>query len=1291
MASYNLGTASGKIIVDGSGAASGFGVATTAANAFFDVIKGQVTALDEMGTKLLKIGATGAVGMGLAVRTAASFEARISAIKAVSGATAAQMDKVTAAALRIGKDTVFSASEAAQAIEELVKAGISVNDALGGAADATVALAAAGEIALPQAATIAANAMNNFGMTGKQMPHIADLIAGAANASAIDVEQFGMSLSQSGAVASISGMKFDDLAVAIAEMGNAGIKGSDAGTSLKTMLTNLIPTTDQQKTMFQELGLAAVNANADMSKLTNKGIKPQSMSWNDVTAALEKYVAKTGGAKVGSAENTKAAQKLGSQMGVLKNQFFDAQGNVKSLADVQQILQNSTKNLTSEQKLNALNVLFGTDAIRASAVMAKNGADGYNKMSAAMGKVGAGDVAATRMDNLNGSIEQLKGSFETVMITIGTMFIPIARKLVDAVTRILNAFLSMPSGVQKAMGILFALGTAGSVLTGILIKLLMFLPGLIGKFLGFKVIGAVFDVFKAGIMTAGGLSARFAAMGGVSKTLATMLGRIEKVGAFLFKQLIKFPRLLSLIRTISSVMFGPWGIAIALIVAGAILLYNKWKPFHDLVNRIAASIKSGLITAFNFLKDAIRNVIEGFNDAEGHGSGVMEIFLRIGDAARTVWEALKSLAQMFVSSVLPVLKEAGGQVMAALTKAFLQIKDAVVNSLMPALQQMWQIVVTQIVPALKDLWNAIQPVVMFLLKLVGIIVGVVLVAWFLLYKMLITYILPALIKVAAFIIGVVVPVLATIISVLIRVIVWVVKFAVTLVSWIVRAFVAVVKAIKTSLLWIWNAIVTTFNNVVGWIQTAMAWISSAISTAWNAIKAAWSTTMSWIAGVVSTVWNFIVGIIQASMKWIHDVVWAGLNFIKGIWQAVWGLFGPVVLAVWGLIKAAVAFGFAAIVYLIKVAIATILAIWTSVWNGIFAVAKYIIDGLVIFMRGAWNIISSVATTVWKAIASFFTTIWNSIYAAVSTAVKRVWSVITTVFTAVRGFITNIWNSVFGFFQGIWNKIYAFMVIRVNNIKSNVAAAWNWIRSTTAAVWNAIFAAVSGPLSRVWSRVTSTASNIRNAISGAWSTVTSLTSAAWGKLAGYVSTGISAMMTWITGIPGRISSAFSNAKTWLLDAGKRIIQGLVDGISSMINKVTDKLKFLTNLIPKSKGPISVDRKLLTANGEMIMQSLVQGFQNGEGDVLRTLKNLTSTIPRKVQVDMNASMTAAGSKARAASLFGDAAGNQAPGIAVKVEVNAPQNMSPEQVARATASRLGYALSGFTKPIPTPVGAR
>jgi TP901 family phage tail tape measure protein len=392
VADYNLGTAKGKIAVeyDGKGAAA-------AKKDIGEVGKTSTSSAAEMRRAGIVTGAASgaiAAGLVLAAHSAIDFEHRISAIAAVSGATGADIEALRKKALQLGADTAFSAGEAAQAMEELAKAGIALPDILNGAADATVALAAAGGVDLPAAAELAANAMNAFGLSARDMPKVADLIAGAANASAIDVGEFGLALKQAGAVAHLVGLDFHDTAVAIALLGNAGIKGSDAGTSLKTMLSNLQPQTKKQIDLFKQLNL--------------------------VTAS---------GANV----------------------FFDARGNIKKLADISQILQDRLSGMTAAQKQMTLEMIFGSDAIRAAAILTQAGAKGFNSMAAAMGKVKAADVAAKRLDNVSGAIEQLKGSAETLAITVGSVMLPTIKIAANVLTVVANRISSLPEPVAKAV------------------------------------------------------------------------------------------------------------------------------------------------------------------------------------------------------------------------------------------------------------------------------------------------------------------------------------------------------------------------------------------------------------------------------------------------------------------------------------------------------------------------------------------------------------------------------------------------------------------------------------------------------------------------------------------------------------------------------------------------------------------------------------------------------------------------------------------------------------------------
>lgn len=370
--------------------------------------------MNRMATGLAVVGGVIAGGFAVATASAVSFEKRMSAVSAVSGATAEQMERLTKKALDLGATTSFSASEAALALEELVKAGLSVEEVLNGAAEAAVALAAAGEIDLPQAATIAANALNQFNLEARDLTGVVDTIAGAANASAIDVGQFGHSLSQVGAVAFLAGQSFDETATAIALLGNAGIIGSDAGTSLKTMLSNLVPVTKPAIKAFEQLGL---------------------------------------------------------NVGASGNAFIDAQGNYKSMTEIAGILNEATKGLSESQKQVALETIFGSDAIRAAAIIANAGAEGFQNLNAEMHKTTAAEVAAERMNNAAGSIEELKGSLETLGISIGSKFTPVLQDVVDKITIWVNAFGELDKSTQTTILAVIGIVGALSLLLAAVIKI----------------------------------------------------------------------------------------------------------------------------------------------------------------------------------------------------------------------------------------------------------------------------------------------------------------------------------------------------------------------------------------------------------------------------------------------------------------------------------------------------------------------------------------------------------------------------------------------------------------------------------------------------------------------------------------------------------------------------------------------------------------------------------------------------------------------------------------------------
>lgn len=327
---------------------------------------------------------TTAVGAAFAasVAVAANFEQKMKDVEAVSGATGAEMEQLGNLAQEMGQKTAFSATEAAMGIEELIKAGLTVEQIINGGLDGALNLAIAGNLQLADAAEIASTALNAFRDDNLSVVDAANILAGAANASATNVSEMQYGLAQVSAVASGVGLSFQDTATALAAFAQNGLKGSDAGTSLKTMLQNLQPTTKDQIALFKNLGLMAADGT---------------------------------------------------------NAFYDLNGEIRGMDEIAGILQNALKDMTDQQRAFALETIFGSDAVRAGNILYKEGADGLNAMWDAMSKVTAADVAATKMDTLIGAFNEFTSSVETIGIRIGEDFLPILSQVVRQVTGVIQA------------------------------------------------------------------------------------------------------------------------------------------------------------------------------------------------------------------------------------------------------------------------------------------------------------------------------------------------------------------------------------------------------------------------------------------------------------------------------------------------------------------------------------------------------------------------------------------------------------------------------------------------------------------------------------------------------------------------------------------------------------------------------------------------------------------------------------------------------------------------------------
>ncbi|UAK17552.1 phage tail tape measure protein [Sporolactobacillus terrae] len=611
-----------------------------------------------------------AAGVGKVTKSAADFEQEMSNVKSVMDPADVHKysDSLERLAIVQGAKTKYSALEAAEAEGELVKAGLSVSDIMHGALSGALNLATAGELNLKDAAEIAATALNAFRKDNLSVAQAANILAGAANASASDVGELKIGLSQVSAVASGVGWSFKDTVTALAEFSQYGLKGSDAGTSLKTMLQNLQPQTKAQVAQFRELGIVT---------------------------------------KDGS------------------NQFIDAHGHFKGLADIADILHESIKNLTDAQRSQALETMFGSDAIRAGNILYRAGAEGIDQMATSMDKIKAADVAKQKLDNFNGTVEQLRGSANTAAITLGEALLPALKFITEAIQKAVDWFNCLPEPIQHVIAVsgatavalmalvsvfgLVALGI-GSAFRGMqsfIVLMSKFRSGASASSAAAKTLGASAAAAGAAMDTAGGsvgktsgkvkalhgvlglASAGLMLFGGkwgvVSGIVMNLLPEIINVG----KGILSFARValtggaaaeglaggLGGTATILEILGGPIGwtiLAITTLATAFYLAYKNIKPFHDWVDRTTSSLKNGFVGAVNKVKDffqpMIKTTIDWGKSVDKATQTALNGYVKLSDQAQ------KKLEELVITG-----KIVGKQDVAGLVKPYKDMADQIIG------------------------------------------------------------------------------------------------------------------------------------------------------------------------------------------------------------------------------------------------------------------------------------------------------------------------------------------------------------------------------------------------------------------------------------------------------------------------------------------------------------------------------------------------------------------------------------------------------------------------------------
>lgn len=400
----NMGTAIAYLELDTSKFSKGFVSAYNDLKVFGDKsataeqkLNGLSSAFKTTGGLLSKNVTLPIVGVGAAaVKTATDFEAGMSEVKAISGATGSEFDALRDKAIEMGAKTKFSASDSADAFKYMAMAGWDASQMMDGIAGIMDLAAASGED-LATTSDIVTDALTAFGLQASDSAHFADVLAQASSKSNTNVGLMGETFKYVAPVAGALGYSIEDTAVAIGLMANSGIKGSQAGTALRSTITRLAKPVGEAKDAVEELKISITNADGTMKPLSQTMVE-------------------------------------------LREKFAG---------------------LTEEQKAQYAAMLAGQEGMSGLLAIVNASDEDFQKLTDEINNANgaAEDMASVMMDNTAGAVEQLKGALESAGILIGEKLTPYIRQLAEWITGLVEKFNSLSEEEQDQIvkfGLIFA-------------------------------------------------------------------------------------------------------------------------------------------------------------------------------------------------------------------------------------------------------------------------------------------------------------------------------------------------------------------------------------------------------------------------------------------------------------------------------------------------------------------------------------------------------------------------------------------------------------------------------------------------------------------------------------------------------------------------------------------------------------------------------------------------------------------------------------------------------------------
>lgn len=832
--------------------------------------------LTSVGQKLLPL-STSIAGLGVAaVKTTADFDSEMSKVSAISGATGTDLDKLRGKAREMGAKTKFSASEAAQGMQYMAMAGWKTQDMMDGL-EGIMNLAAASGEDLASTSDIVTDALTAFGLSAKDSSHFSDILAAASSNANTNVSMMGETFKYAAPVLGSLGYTAEDAALAIGLMANAGIKSSQAGTSLRGAITNLAKPTDT------------------------------------VAAAMDKY-------------------------GI---SLTDSSGKMLSLRELMEQLRQKLGGLSEAEQAQAAAALFGKNAMSGMLAIINGSDKDFEKLAGAIDNCDGSSekMANTMNDNLQGQITILMSQLQELAISFGEILMPKIRDIVTHIQNFVDKLNAMDEGQKETIlrigmfvaalapmlmglgkvitfsaNVSRALGTLSSGLvkaggfSGVFTKALGLITSpaaiVVGAIAAItaviihlwntnedfrNTITAIWQKIKDAFTTfAAGISERLSALGITFSDVTSAIKTIWDGFCNLLAPVLEaaFNTIASKLQTAFNVILGIWDVFSA-------VFSGDWSGAWEAVKGIFSSVWDGLKEYFSTIIGAVKGVADVFlgwfgTNWETVWNGVKTFFEGIWNGISSffegIWNGISTFCTTVWNGIVTNVTAFCTTVHDTISTIFNAVKDVVSN--------VWE-----------TIKNVVQIAIMFIVEVIKAAFELITVPFRFIWENC----------------------RDTIISV------WeTIKSAVqTAINFVKDNIITpVMNAISTTITTVWNTIKTTFTTVINAIK-------SAVQTAWNFMKDSVITpVMNGIKTVITTVWNAIKTAVQTVVNAIKTTVQTVFNAVKTTVTTIWNAIKTGTSTAWNAVKTAVTTPINAAKSAVTSAINGIKSTISSVWNSV---------------------------------------------------------------------------------------------------------------------------------------------------------------------------------------------------------------------------------------------------------------------------------------------------------------------------------------------------------------------